>query len=145
MKRLLIIAIGLAIIAFVELVFHRPRNLRRMAEAKQRAKTNGGLMDPERMKGDSGVGGNVAGDPANQGQGFRNQQETPEKIADRFKINNKGDPTGNLHQLSLTATDLAKQILELAPPGRERATALTNLEQCFFWLNAAVTRYGLNG
>lgn len=144
MKRLLIIAVGLAAVVVVELVFHRPRNRRRMAAARARLATNGGVMDPERMKTDAGVG-HAVGDPANQGQGFRNQQDTPEKVADRFKINSKGDPSGNLHQLSLTATDLAKQILELAPPGRERATALTNLEQCFFWLQASVTRYGLNG
>lgn len=144
MKRFAIIAVGLATLVVVELVFHRPRNRRRMAAARARLATNGGVMDPERMKGDSGVDKNV-GDPAVKDSGFRNQQETPEKIADRFKINMKGDPTGNLHQLSLTATDLAKQILELAPPGRERATALTNLEQCFFWLNAAVNRYALNG
>jgi hypothetical protein len=143
--RLAVVAVGLAAVLVVELVFHRPRNRRRMAVARARLATNGGVMDPNRMQSDAGVGREAVGDPANQGQGFRNQQETPEKVADRFKINSKGDPSGNLHQLSLTATDLAKQILELAPPGRERATALTNLEQCFFWLQASVTRYGLNG
>jgi len=83
-------------------------------------------------------------DPNTKASGFVNQQDTPENIGDRFKINSKGDPTGDLHQLSLGATDFAKQIIELAPPGRERQLALTNLEQCFLWLNAGVSRYGVN-
>jgi hypothetical protein len=83
------------------------------------------------------------GDPDTKGSGFVNQQETTETIGDRFKIDGRTDPSGNLHQLSLTATDFAKEILNRVPVGRERHNALTNLEQCFFWLNAGLTRHNV--
>lgn len=35
---------------------------------------------------------------------------------------------------------LAHYIVETVPPGREQATALTNLEQVMFWCNAGITR-----
>ena len=37
-------------------------------------------------------------------------------------------------------TMLGHQIDRLAPPGREKALALTNLEQAMFWANAAIAR-----
>ncbi|MGW1352850.1 Acb2/Tad1 domain-containing protein [Streptomyces sp. NPDC002409] len=35
---------------------------------------------------------------------------------------------------------LAATIVDLCPAGRERALALTNLEQVMFWANAAIAR-----
>lgn len=35
---------------------------------------------------------------------------------------------------------LAVQILNQCPPSRERALALTNLEQAMFWANASIAR-----
>lgn len=91
-------------------------------------------MDPRTQ------GGGMEESGSQPNAGVRNQQETDDKIIDRFKPDTKGDQSGNLNQLSLATKDYVKQILELAPAGRERATALTNLEQCFFWLNASVSR-----
>ena len=34
----------------------------------------------------------------------------------------------------------AAQLVDLVPDGRERALALTNLEQAMFWANAAIAR-----
>lgn len=38
------------------------------------------------------------------------------------------------------AKELAYLIDELCPPSRERAVAMTNLETCVFWANAAIAR-----
>jgi hypothetical protein len=35
---------------------------------------------------------------------------------------------------------LAERLVDLVPPGRERATMLTNLEQVMFWGNAGIAR-----
>lgn len=37
---------------------------------------------------------------------------------------------------------LAERVAKLVPPGREQATALTNLEQVMFWSNAGIARNG---
>lgn len=41
--RLIVVGLGLIALAVIELVFHRPRYRRRMAEMKARAVTNGGM------------------------------------------------------------------------------------------------------
>jgi hypothetical protein len=38
------------------------------------------------------------------------------------------------------AKDLARSILLASPPSRERAIAITNLEQSIMWANAAIAR-----
>lgn len=38
--------------------------------------------------------------------------------------------------------DLAEQLDNLVPDGREKALAITNLEQTMFWANAALARSG---
>lgn len=38
--------------------------------------------------------------------------------------------------------ELAKLVNELCPPSREASLALTNLEQCVFWANASIARWG---
>lgn len=40
------------------------------------------------------------------------------------------------------ARDLALLVASVTPEGREQALALTNLEQCVFWANAAIARNG---
>jgi hypothetical protein len=37
-----------------------------------------------------------------------------------------------------TAKQLAKTIIEYCPDSRERSVALTNLQQCVMWANAAI-------
>lgn len=45
-------------------------------------------------------------------------------------------------ELRDTAFDLAVRYMELVPPGRERALAITNLEQSNMWANAGIARSG---
>lgn len=41
--------------------------------------------------------------------------------------------------------NLAFQLNELVPDGREKSLAITNLEQAMFWANAGIARYGTAG
>jgi hypothetical protein len=64
--------------------------------------------------------------------------ETIEKIGERFDPQlMKGDPSGIVNQLSLTAATFAREIVGNLPLCRERSLALTHLEECYFWLNKA--------
>jgi hypothetical protein len=52
----------------------------------------------------------------------------------------KGDQVQRYAALRAEAYSLACQIAELTPPGRERALALTKLEEAVFFANAAIAR-----
>jgi hypothetical protein len=52
----------------------------------------------------------------------------------------KGDQQERYVALRDQALELAKSIVRSVPPGRERALALTNLEQAIFWANAGIAR-----
>ena len=52
----------------------------------------------------------------------------------------KGDQQERYVQLRQHGFDLALHISTMVPPGRERALALTNLEQAIFWANAGIAR-----
>lgn len=66
---------------------------------------------------------------------------TPEEIAARFTYHppKEGQPA-KYEALRDKAKELADTIVELCPSSREQATALTNLEQCVMWANAAIAR-----
>jgi hypothetical protein len=40
------------------------------------------------------------------------------------------------------AKELAYDILNMTPPGREQSLALTKLEETVFWANAGIARHG---
>jgi hypothetical protein len=52
----------------------------------------------------------------------------------------KGDQQERYVALRTMALALAEDISHSVPPGRERALALTNLEQSIFWANAGIAR-----
>jgi hypothetical protein len=66
---------------------------------------------------------------------------TPEEIATRFMYHppKEGQPA-KYEALRDKAKNLAEAIVDLCPSSREQATALTNLEQCVMWANAAIAR-----
>jgi hypothetical protein len=51
-----------------------------------------------------------------------------------------GDQPARYEELRGKALKLAEDITRACPPGRERALAITNLEQAIFWANAAIAR-----
>ena len=52
----------------------------------------------------------------------------------------KDDQPARYQRLRDQAGHLARLILVSVPPGRERALAMTNLEQSIFWANAGIAR-----
>jgi hypothetical protein len=44
-------------------------------------------------------------------------------------------------EIRATAFELARRISVLCPPSRERALAITNLEQAVMWANASIARH----
>jgi hypothetical protein len=66
----------------------------------------------------------------------------PADIAHRFTHHAPATPErANTHAtLRGACAGLAAQILDLCPPGREQALALTKIEEAMFWGNAAIAR-----
>lgn len=52
----------------------------------------------------------------------------------------KGDQQNRYEYLRWSARDFARSILTMTPPGREQALALTKLEECVMFANAAIAR-----
>lgn len=64
-----------------------------------------------------------------------------EDLKNRFTYHSpKDDQPQRYVFLRDAAYELGMHILELTPPSRERALAITNLEQAIFWANAAIAR-----
>jgi hypothetical protein len=61
---------------------------------------------------------------------------------DRFRHHPpRGEETIAKHQAARTgADDFFNLIEQLAPNGREKALAITKVEEAMFWLNAAIAR-----
>ncbi|MEV4966667.1 hypothetical protein AB0886_05285 [Streptomyces sp. NPDC024062] len=67
---------------------------------------------------------------------------TPADIAHRFAFHaattdEKRDAHGSIRQ---ACRRLADEVNEQVPDGREKATALTKIEEAMFWANAALAR-----
>ena len=79
--------------------------------------------------------------PAEKGVGEMGAGVTPETINNFFKTvpSSSGKSVG--HQLQLAVTDFGKVILNNLPNSRERALALTKLQECWFFLNQGVINY----
>ena len=52
----------------------------------------------------------------------------------------RGDQPARYVAIRNAARELVKVIDDLAPDGREKSLAITNLEQVVFWANAAIAR-----
>lgn len=61
---------------------------------------------------------------------------------DRFKHHPpKGDATIDKHQAARVAADAFFNVInEIASPSREKALAITKVEEAMFWLNADIAR-----
>lgn len=66
----------------------------------------------------------------------------PEDIANRFAFHPATTPQRQAEHGSVRedCRELADALVDLLPEGREKALALTNLEQVMFWANAAIAR-----
>ncbi|PBC38461.1 hypothetical protein CJ179_38305 [Rhodococcus sp. ACS1] len=64
-----------------------------------------------------------------------------EDIDNRFDYHRPTPEKVVIHEGIRSACGVLAHLLdEQLPPGREKATALTNLEQVMFWSNAAIAR-----
>ena len=62
-----------------------------------------------------------------------------EDFAKRFTYHEpKLDQAGRYVDIRARSRELAELMLETCPPSRERSLALTKLEECAFWANAAI-------
>jgi hypothetical protein len=52
----------------------------------------------------------------------------------------KADQPARYNALRAQAHELARAFVDLTPPGREQALALTKLEEAVMWANAAIAR-----
>lgn len=65
-----------------------------------------------------------------------------ERIANDFMYHSPvGDQPRRYEKLRADAKILALEIVELCPDTRERSLALTKLEECVMWANAAIARH----
>jgi hypothetical protein len=68
-------------------------------------------------------------------------QQEREEIEKRFTFHPaKDDQPERYEKLREEAKKLAMSITQFCPPSRERALALTNLEQAMMWANAGIAR-----
>ncbi|SNR38976.1 Acb2/Tad1 domain-containing protein [Blastococcus mobilis] len=64
-----------------------------------------------------------------------------EHIADRFRFRPATSATVPVfEEVRALFTNLAEELDELLPAGREKAVAFTELETAHFWANAAIAR-----
>lgn len=65
------------------------------------------------------------------------------EIDHRFLFHQADEHTGPLHgRVREVCGDAARNLGQLLPPGRDKALAITKLEEAMFWANAAVARNG---
>lgn len=69
------------------------------------------------------------------------------ELAHRFKFHPATDDATKLRHEGVRSWcgQLAMALDDLLPDGREKALAMTNLEQTMMWSNAAIARAGSNG
>ena len=69
------------------------------------------------------------------------------ELAHRFKFHPANDDiTKAQHSVVRNLCgELAQELDQIVPSGREKALAMTNLEQTMMWANAAIARAGSNG
>lgn len=67
---------------------------------------------------------------------------TIEELEDRFNYHPPRDGTdvARHHRVRNVLFDAARAIVEEVPEGRERAAALTRIEEAMFWANAGIAR-----
>lgn len=66
----------------------------------------------------------------------------PPELLNRFRHHPPEGQAIRLHEETrLACTDLAVRLEGLLPDGREKALAMTNLEQVCMWANAAIARH----
>ena len=62
-------------------------------------------------------------------------------IEDRFTYHSpKGDQPEKYKEIRDRAKELAYLLNSVVPQGREKALAMTKLEECVFWSNAGIAR-----
>lgn len=66
---------------------------------------------------------------------------SPEELTRRFTYHSPKDGQPERYvKIREAAHSVATTIVELTPPGREQALALTKLEEAVMWANAAIAR-----
>ena len=64
-----------------------------------------------------------------------------ERIEHDFTYHSPNGEKAERHvKMRQLAKQLAREMVELCPAGRERSTALTKLEEALMWANAAIAR-----
>lgn len=68
-----------------------------------------------------------------------------EDLTRRFDYYPATSETGPRHELvRAAACDFARRVLELVPEGREKALAVTKIEEAMMWANAGIARNPVN-
>lgn len=63
-------------------------------------------------------------------------------LTNRFRFHRADEAKAAKHALvRLKCFELATELNQLIPDGREKSLAITNLEDVMFWANAALARY----
>ncbi|SKM81285.1 Uncharacterised protein [Mycobacteroides abscessus subsp. massiliense] len=72
---------------------------------------------------------------------FHNTPASTADINNRFDYHRPSDAKVQVHEAVRTgASALAHQLDAVLPPGREKALAMTKLEEALMWANAAIAR-----
>lgn len=72
-----------------------------------------------------------------------NDKERMIELVNRFRFHKATEAKGAQHSdVRLKCFKLATDLTNLLPDGREKALAITKLEEVMFWANAAIARDG---
>lgn len=67
-----------------------------------------------------------------------------EELSQRFTHHPPDADRATCHEaVREAARQMAVRVVQVAPEGRERALALTKIEEAMFWANAAIAREGM--